>query len=116
MLILSNMKQMPYKIEPGAVERAKMRSRAAIYAADSRRRAMRPVRLALGIAASLALLVVVGDYLHSKESQVEVDTVESDAMEQLLAEMRNAPIEVLYDMTLDSSLYVEEGDAMNDLL
>lgn len=111
------MKQMPYKIEPGAIERAKIRSRAAIYAADSRRRSVRRVQLAMSVAVLLAVLIVAGVNIWPKDNvQSSVTTPEPTPMELLIAEVRQAPDELLYDMTLDSSLYIEESDSFSDLL
>lgn len=98
---------MPYRLDEGALERAKMRSRAAVYAASQRSRIMRSVRWAAAIAgvACLAIIAFVG-----YEAKPE-----PTPMERLIAEMHEAPLDVIYDMTLDSSLYVEEGDSMSDL-
>ena len=101
------MKQMPYRMDEGALERAKMRSRAAVYAASQRSKIMRSVRWASAIAAAacIALIVFVG-----YKAKPELTP-----MECLIAEMHEAPLEIIYDMTLDSSLYVEEGDSLSDI-
>ncbi|MBR2351379.1 MAG: hypothetical protein IKA70_00385 [Alistipes sp.] len=101
------MKQMPYRLEEGALERAKMRSRAAVYAASQRKTTMSPLRWVSAFAAVVCLVLVAFAGYDKWFAPTP--------MERLIAEMRKAPIEIVYDMTLDSSIYIEEGDSMSDM-
>ncbi len=101
------MKQMPYRIEEGAIERAKYRAKMAVREAANptpapthRHYALRWVFSTLTIAATLALAVFF--YIDSQKMDFEA----------FVAEMHQAPLDVVNDMTADVIYYAEEENQL----
>lgn len=104
------MKQMPYKIESGAMERAKYRAKMAV------REAAHPTlhtpyrrqwRWAGAVAVAAVLIVgVVGSIKLIDELMPE------SPMEELIAEMNSAPDEVINEWAVDAGYYLEEQSSL----
>lgn len=102
---------MPYRVEQGAIERAKYRAKMAVReAAHPTEHPSRGVRWRWASAVAVVAVLVVGvigfvkyydDYRQPK--------VEQTPMEMLLAEMKNAPDEIIAEWTADV-VYYEESD------
>lgn len=96
-----NMKQMPYGIPDGFIEMSKIRNRAAVRrAAAGKKRIRAAVRWAVPAMATLAL-VVAG-------AVVYVGRDDRDDMKRLMAQMRTAPDEVVYDMSVEAVDYADD--------
>lgn len=105
------MKQMPYKIEEGAVERAKYRAKMAVReAANPALGSGNKVAWRWASAVAVAAVVVMGvigyvalfgDILHK-----------TTPMEELLAEMKNAPDEIINEWAVDSCYYLEDENSL----
>lgn len=105
------MKQMPYRVEQGAIERAKYRAKMAVReAAHPTNRLLGGVQWRWASAVAVVAVLVVGvigfvkyydDYRQPK--------VEQSPMDALLAEMKNAPDEIIAEWTADV-VYYEESD------
>lgn len=98
------MKRMPYKIEEGAVERAKFRAKMAVReVAQSEVKQPQNRRVVLrwalsGVAATVATVAVVAMAMrHDAPSP----------MEQLIAEMNSASEEIIYEQMADIVYYAE---------
>lgn len=101
------MKQMPYKIEDGMIERAKYRAKMAVRdVANPVEQPSRAVQWRWASVAAVAAVVVIGVVglvkfydLHPKYNSL---------MEELVAEMQSAPDELIADLSVDNSYYEEE--------
>lgn len=102
---------MPYKIEEGAIERAKYRAKMAIReAANPSEQPLRRVAWRWSAAMAVAAVVVVGViglvkfYGENKRY--------NSPMEELIAEMQSAPDEVIYDWAADDIYYMDEANSL----
>ena len=99
-----NMKQMPYKVPEGFMEMSRMRNRAAIHrvAAEQGRSAhSKGLRWAVSIATTAACMIVgIVGYQRLGGN--------NDEMKQLVAQMQNAPADILCDMASDYVYYSED--------
>lgn len=105
------MRQMPYKVEEGAIERAKYRAKLAV------REAAHPIENRLhGVqwrwisAIAVAAVVAVGVFAFAKvlDDKFSPET----PMEQLIAEMKTASDDIIYDLSVDSGYYLEEENQL----
>ena len=100
------MKKMPYKIEEGALEKAKYRAKMAVREVahptihHSHAKSWRWVS-AVAVAA-VVVVGVIGMVKHVNEAEPLTP------MEELFAEMKNAPDEVIYEWASDASFYTED--------
>lgn len=107
------MKQMPYRVEEGAVERAKFRAKMAVREAKAAQEAqpsrsivtLKPaLRWALsGVAATVLLLIAVSMFMQNDEER---------RMERLISEMRSASEEVIYEQMADVVYYAESESSL----
>ena len=98
------MKRMPYKVEEGAIERAKYRAKMAVREVAQRgveqpQSGRVALRWALsGVAATVAIVAVVAMAMRHDAPSL---------MEQLIAEMNSASEEVIYEQMADLVYYAE---------
>lgn len=107
------MKQMPYRVEEGAVERAKFRAKMAVREAKAAQESqpsrsivtLKPaLRWALsGVAATVLLLIAVSIFMRNQEQH---------GMERLISEMRSASEEVIYEQMADVVYYAESESSL----
>lgn len=107
------MKQMPYRVEEGAVERAKFRAKMAVREAKAAQESqpsrsivtLKPaLRWALsGVAATVLLLIAVSIFMQKHENH---------GMERLISEMRSASEEVIYEQMADVVYYAESESSL----
>ena len=105
------MKQMPYKIEEGAIEQAKYRAKMAVReAAHPMEQTSHRVQWRWASAIAVAAVVAVGVFGMVKFS----DNIfhKPTPMEALIAEMQSASDDIIYDMTVDSGYYLEEENRL----
>lgn len=108
---MSKMKQMPYKIEAGAIERAKYRAKMAIReAAHPMERPSHSVMWRWVSAVAVVAVVVVGVIGLVKFYNENLHY--NSPMEELIAEMQSAPDEVIYDWAADEIYYVDDANSL----
>ena len=105
------MKQMPFRVEEGAIERAKYRAKMAVR--DMAHPVEHPSHKAQWCWASaiaVVAVVVVGLFGVVKFS----DDIfrQPTPMEELINEMQSASEEVIYDLAVDSGYYLEEENRL----
>ena len=101
------MKKMPYKVEEGAIERAKYLAKMAVReAAYPTERHSHKVQWRWASAVAVAAVVVVGIIGFAKHYDEIFKPI--SPMEELIAEMQNASDEIIYDLSVDSGYYLEE--------
>ena len=102
------MKQMPYKMEEGTIERAKYRAKMAVReAAHPISHHANKVQWRWASAVAMVAVVVVGVIGFAK--YFEEWRKPLSPMEELIAEMQSAPDEVIAEWTADV-VYYEESD------
>ena len=108
------MKQMPYKIDEGAIEQAKYRAKMAV------REAALPTEIhshkvqwrwasAVASAVAMVAVVVVGVVGFVKYYN---DVHKQTPMEKLVAQMYNLSDDILVDLTVDAGYYLEEENQL----
>ena len=99
---MNSMKQMPYRLDEGAIETMKMRSMAAVARAASERqnRGYSWVwQLGVGVAvAAFALLAVWNMALKAEQTSYD----------RLIEQVASAPVDVIYEMSADVVEYAED--------
>ena len=108
---MKEMKQMPYKIEEGAIERAKYRAKMAVReAAHPTERISHKVqwRWASAIAAVAVVVIGVFGFVKFNDELFYRQT----PMEELIAEMQSASDEILNEFAVDAGYYLEEENQM----
>ncbi len=104
------MKQMPYKMEEGALERAKYRAKMAVreVAHPAKQRPQR-VQWRWVQAVAIAAVVIVGVVGLVKL----IDELKPlSPMEELIAEMKSAPDEVINEWAVDAGYYLEDQSSL----
>ena len=105
------MKQMPFRTDDGAVERAKYRAKMAVReAAHPSQSHIRKVQWRWATAIAVAAVVVVGvfgfvkygDQIFGKQAP----------MDALISQMQNASDDIVYEMTVDCGYYLEEENRL----
>ena len=105
------MKQMPYKIEPYAIEEAKLRAKSAVREVANPAQTHEVLltghwKSVVAIVAVIVIgvfgLVKFGDDLFHGQT----------TMEELIAEMQTAPDDIIGDWAVDAGYYVEEEDRL----
>ncbi len=97
------MKQMPYRVEEGAIERAKYRAKMAVRESANGAVAPRGNRHILRwvmSTATVAAMLVAGFFFFIDSQRVDFD--------EFVAEMREAPLDVVADMTAGVIYYADE--------
>lgn len=105
------MKQMPYKIEEGAIEQAKYRAKMAVReAAHPMEQTSHRVQWRWASAIAVVAVVAVGVFGIVKFG----DSIfrETTPMEELIAEMQSASDDIIYDMAVDAGYYLEEENQL----
>lgn len=108
---MKEMKKMPFKIEEGAIEQAKFRAKMAVReAAHPTEHHSLGVQWRWATAMAVVAVVVVGIIGFAKYYD-EISKPLSP-MEALLAEMQNAPDEVINDWAADTCYYLEDVNSL----
>ena len=105
------MKQMPYRIEEGAVERAKYRAKMAVREiAHPKEETPHRVQWRWASAVAVAAVVAVGvfGFVQFGDNILHKPT----PMEALIAEMQSASDDIIYDMAVDGGYYLEEENRL----
>ena len=107
---MKEMKQMPYKVEEGAIERAKYRAKMAVReAAHPTERIQHKVEWRWASAVAMVAVVVVGVVGFVKYYN---DVHKQTPMEKLVAQMYNLSDDILVDLTVDAGYYLEEENQL----
>lgn len=106
---MKEMKQMPYKVENGAIEQAKYRAKMAVReAAHPVERHSRKVQWRWATAMAAVAVVVVGIIAF-----VEFyDALRLSPMEKLMAQMQSAPDELINEWAVDAGYYLEDANSL----
>ena len=108
---MKEMKQMPYKVEEGAIERAKYRAKLAVReVAHPTERTWRKVYWRWASAVAMVAVVAVGVFAFVKYYDEIVKPL--SPMEELIAEMQCASDEVINEMVVDVCYYLEEDSSL----
>ena len=108
---MKDLKQMPYKVEEGAVERAKYRAKMAVReAAHPMERTSHKVQWRWATAVAAVAVVVVGIIGFVKHYDEIVKPL--SPMEELIAEMQCASDEVVSELAVDVCYYLEEDNSL----
>ncbi len=102
-------KEMPYRIEEGAIERAKYRTKMAVREiANPTEHHLRTTqwRWVSAVAVAMVVVGVVGLVKFHYEKRY------LSPMEELIAEMQTAPDDVIYDLSLEDGYYLEEENQL----
>ena len=105
------MKQMPYKIDEGAIEQAKYRAKMAVReAAHPTEGHSHMVQWRWASVVAVAAVVAVGVFGLVKFS----DDIfhKPTPMEVLISEMQTASDDIVYDLTVDCGYYLEEENRL----
>ena len=107
---MKEMKQMPYKVEEGAIERAKYRAKMAVReAAHPMEQRSHKVQWRWASAVAMVAVVVVGVVGFVKYYN---DVYKQTPMEKLVAQMHGLSDDILSDMTVDAGYYLEEENQL----
>lgn len=107
---MDKMKQMPYRVEEGAIERAKYRAKMAIrevaHPAETQPRKV-VWRWASAVAVVAVVVIgVIGFVTYYDE------IFHPSPMEQFMAEMKSAPDEVINDLAVDAYYYLDDANTL----
>ena len=115
-MIMKEMKQMPYKIEEGAIERAKYRAKMAVReAAHPTERPSHKVhwRWASAVAAVVTVVAVAVVWFVKPGNDAAVaQKSPMTPMESLVAQMNNVSDDILNDLAVDAGYYLEEENQL----
>ena len=104
---MKEMKQMPYKVEEGAIERAKYRAKMAVReAAHPMERTSHKVQWRWATVVAAAAVVVVGIVGFVKYYDEIIKPL--SPMDELIAEMQCASDELITELAVDRCYYLEE--------
>lgn len=102
---------MPYKVEEGAIEHAKYLAKMAVRkAAHPIERHSHKVQWRWASAVAVAAVIVVGVIGFVKYYDDIFRPM--SPMEELIAEMKSASDEIIYDLSVDSGYYLEEENQL----
>ncbi len=105
------MKQMPFKVENGAVERAKYRAKMAVReVANPAEQHPHRVQWRWISVVAVAAVLTVGVFAFVKVFENRFHS--TTPMEQLIAEMNSASDDIIYDLSVDSGYYLEEENEL----
>ena len=108
---MMEMKQMPFKVEKGAIERAKYRAKMEVReAAHPSEQSSHRVQWRWASAVAVAAMVVVGVFGVVKFSDEIFH--QKTPMEMLITEMQSASEDIIYDLVVDSGYYLEEENQL----
>lgn len=110
-MIMKEMKKMPYKVEEGAIERAKYRAKMAVReVAHPTEQPSHKVQWRWATAMAAVAVVVIGVVGFVKYYDILLKPL--SPMEELIAEMQVAPDEVIDEWALDASYYIEDHNSL----
>lgn len=102
---------MPYRVEEGAIEHAKYLAKIAVRkAAHPTERHSHKVQWRWASAVAVAAVIVVGVIGFVKYYDDIFRPM--SPMEELIAEMKSASDEIIYDLSVDSGYYLEEENQL----
>jgi hypothetical protein len=108
---MKEMKKMPYKVGEGAIERAKYRAKMAVReVAHPVERHSHKVQWRWATAMAVAAVIVVGVIGFVKYYDEIAKPL--SPMEALIAEMKNAPDELINDWAVDTCYYLEDENSL----
>lgn len=108
---MKDLKQMPYKVEEGAIERAKYRAKMAVReAAHPMERTSHKVQWRWATAVAAVAVVVVGIIGFVKYYDEIIKPL--SPMEELIAEMQCASDELITELAVDRCYYLEEESSL----
>ncbi|MBQ5647914.1 MAG: hypothetical protein IIV16_02180 [Alistipes sp.] len=105
------MKQMPYRVEEGAIERAKYRAKMAVREA-AHPAEQRPHKIQLRWATVVTVVAVIAVGVIGFMTYQEHVTKPLSPMEELIAQMKSTPDEILNDLAVDTFYYGEDPNAL----
>ena len=113
---MKEMKQMPYKIGEGDLERAKYRAKMAVREA-AHPETIRPHKVHwrwASATAAVAMVIVVAAVWFTKLDDDATAMKNSDLtpMESLVAQMHNVSDDILCDLAVDAGYYLEEENRL----
>lgn len=103
------MKQMPYRVEEGAIEQAKYRAKLAVREA-AHPAEYRPRRVQMRWTSAVAMVVAVV-FCVALSVKLYQEAVEPTTMELLISQMQSAPDEIVNDLAVDACYYLEDPSA-----
>lgn len=107
---MKEMRQMPYKIEEGAIERAKYRAKMAVReAAHPTEHRLRKVQWRWASAVAMVAVIAVGVFCFVKYYDA---SSKQSPMDKLVAEMQTASDDVIYELAADYAYYLEEENRL----
>ena len=103
------MKQMPYRVEEGAIEQAKYRAKMAVReAVHPTENHSRRVQWRWASAVAMAVVIAVSVTVFVKLQQ-EADKPVATTMDRLISQMQSAPDEIVSDLAVDVCYYLEDS-------
>ena len=108
---MKEMRQMPYKIEEGAIERAKYRAKMAVReVAHPTEHRSHKVQWRWATVASVAVVAVVAviGFVKLHDGKMR----ELTPMESLVAQMNSVPDDILNEFAVDAGYYLEEENQL----
>ena len=108
---MKKMKQMPYKVEEGAIEQAKYRAKMAVReVAHPIEHHSHKVQWRWATVASVAVVAVVAviGFVARHDNNMR----ELTPMESLVAQMNNVPDDILNEFAVDAGYYLEEENQL----
>lgn len=108
---MKEMKQMPFKIEVGAIEQAKYRAKMAVREVALPTESISH-RVQWRWASAVAAVAVVAVGVFGVVKFGENIFHEPTPMEELIAEMHNASDDIIYDFSVDAGYYLEEENQL----
>lgn len=107
---MKEMKKMPYKIEEGAIERAKYRAKMAVReAAHPTEHRSHAVQWRWASAVAMVAVVVVGIIGFVKYYD---EFYKPSPMDKLIAQMQSAPDELINEWAVDAGYYLEDANSL----
>ena len=106
------MKKMPYRLEEGALERAKYRAKLAVREAAHPTQKSPAGRVRWQWASAIAIAVVVAFGVFGLVKFNDELFRRQTTMEELVSKMQSASDEIIYDMAVDSGYYIEEENRL----
>lgn len=115
---MKEMKQMPYKVSEGTIERAKYRAKMGVREVAnpevkaSHRSYWHWASAVATVATAAVVAVVIFVKPPHKEVPAKPEPVVLTPMETLVAQMRNVSDEILADMSVEAGYYLEEENQL----
>lgn len=112
--LIMNRKQMPYKVNEGAIEHAKYRAKIAIREVAHPTEQHRTYFLHKHWISAIATMVIIGGIFGFVKLTHKIFHP-TPRIEQLISEMQTAPDEIIYDLSVDRNYYSEEDNTLQPI-